>query len=454
MTYDEYFDALRAKRVGVVGYGVSNAPLVRELASRGIDVTVCDRRTAEQMGEECARLAEMGCKLKLGEDYLQNLDFDVIFRTPGLHPRYLADAAARGAVITSEMEAFFALCPCKTIAVTGSDGKTTTATLIAEFLKAENYTVHLGGNIGQPLLTSVPLMTKYDYAVLELSSFQLHSMICCPDVAVVTNVSPNHLDVHPSYDDYIDAKRSIFKNQRPDCLLVLNRDNDITRSFAKEAPGRVKFFSRHEMLPDGLSLVDGTVYRSGKRVMDASALRVPGVHNVENAMAAMAATEGFVSDQSCVYAIGMFYGVPHRIELVRKLRGVKFYNDSIASSPTRTIAGLRSFDDKVILIAGGHDKHVPFDGLAEEITKRVKRLYLTGESAQTILKAVQAAPDYDPEALPVEVIDDFETAVRTAAKNAVSGDSVILSPACSSFDRFKNFEERGETFKKIIVSLM
>ena len=453
LTFDEYFNSLRGKRIAVVGTGVSNMPLIRLLVDHGCGVTACDMRTRGGLGDTALELEGMGVDLRLGEDYLEDMHFDVVFRTPGLHPRSLEGARKNGAVITSEMEAFFALCPCKTIAVTGSDGKTTTTTLISELLKKQGFTVHLGGNIGKPLLAGVPEMREDDIAVLELSSFQLHGMDCRPDRAVVTNVSPNHLDVHPSYDDYIFAKKSIFSRQGGECLLVLNRDNEITRSFAGEAKARVMWFSRREEVERGYSCTDGVIRRGGEKVMDAEEIRLPGVHNVENMMAAFAAVDGLVSGENCREVARSFAGVAHRLELVRTLRGVRYYNDSIASSPTRTTAGLRSFREKPILIAGGHDKNIPFDGLAREIVERVKALFVTGETAGKIYDAVMQAEREAGGGPPAYVVDGFREAVLAASDYAGEGDVVLLSPACSSFDRFKNFVERGNTFRKIVEGL-
>ena len=449
MTLEEYFNSLSGKRVGVVGIGVSNLPLIDLLVKYGIDVTACDRRTSRELGEQYDRLRAMGVGLCLGDSYLAHLDFDVIFRTPGLHPRFLDGAKRRGAVITSEMEAFFALCPCRTIAVTGSDGKTTTSTLISELLKAESRRVWLGGNIGNPLLDRIPQMRPDDTAVLELSSFQLHGMRCAPDVAVVTNISPNHLDIHPTYEDYINAKKCVFAGQSSGSLLVLNRDNEITASFAAEARARISWFSMRETPERGCFCRDGKIYRGGRFVVDTKNVLLPGEHNIENLMAAFAAVDGLASDESCRRVAETFSGVRHRLELVRVLRGVRYYNDSIASSPTRTIAGLRSFDEKTILIAGGHDKKVPFDELGREIVSHCRAVFLTGETAQSIKKAVAGAR----EDFPVFVIDDFREAVLAASAYANDGEAVLLSPACSSFDKFKNFAERGDTFRKIIEEM-
>lgn len=453
LTFDEYFNSLRGKRIAVAGTGVSNMPLIRLLVGYGCGVTACDMRTRDGLGDTARELESMGVGLRLGEGYLEDMRFDVVFRTPGLHPQALEGARKNGAVITSEMEAFFALCPCKTIAVTGSDGKTTTTTLISELLKKQGLTVHLGGNIGKPLLAEAPEMKEDDIAVLELSSFQLHGMNCRPDRAVVTNVFPNHLDVHPSYDDYIFAKKSIFSRQGGENLLVLNRDNGVTRSFAGQANARLMWFSRQEDVEQGYSCTDGVIRRGGEKIMDADEIRLPGVHNIENMMAAFAAVDGLVSIANCRDVARSFAGVAHRLELIRTLRGVRYYNDSIASSPTRTTAGLRSFKEKTILIAGGHDKHIPFDGLAREIVERVKAVFLTGETAGKIYDAVMRAEREAGGGPPVYVVDGFEETVLAASDYAAEGDVVLLSPACSSFDRFKNFVERGNTFRKIVEGL-
>lgn len=459
MTFDGYIDDLKTKSVAVLGIGVSNLPLVETLLARGCRVTACDRRSMEEMGEDGEKLALLGAELRLGEDYLENLDFDVIFRTPGLLPfeKHLAGAEARGSVITSEMEAFFAVCPCKIIAVTGSDGKTTTTTIISELLKAAGYTVHLGGNIGRPLFSEVPSMGEADYAVLELSSFQLHSMKCRPNVAVITNVSPNHLDKHLDYQDYVNAKSAIFTGQTPDDLLVLNRGDKQTGDYALNAPARLSLFSRGMAVLNGVFSDGACVYyaRNGKteKIMEVSEIKLPGDHNLENYMAAFAATDGLVSGGICRQIARTFAGVEHRLEFVRELRGVTYINDSIGTSPTRTAAGLHAMKTKPILIAGGYDKHIPFDGLGDEICRYCKSVFITGATAELIHKAVTGSKYYDPEKLPVTVTDDFDRAVRAAAASAEAGDIVLLSPACAAFDQFKNFAERGKVFKALVMSL-
>ena len=449
--------SLRDRRVAVVGAGVSNLPLINMLLNAGNRITVCDKRSREAMGDLAGALEARGVTWKLGEDYLEGLEADVIFRTPGLHPQALAQAASRGAELTSEMELFFRFCPCRTVAVTGSDGKTTTSTILSELLKAQGFTVHLGGNIGKPLLPEVEQMRPEDIAVLELSSFQLHSMYCAPDIAVITNLAPNHLDVHPDMADYVAAKTMIFCNQRPDARLVLNADNAYTAELLSQAPSRVSLFSRLHPVEDGACVADGDICLAHggrlERLMPVSDIKLPGVHNVENYLAAFAALDGLVDGETCDRVAREFGGVAHRIELIRQRRGVRYYNDSIASSPSRTIAGLRSFTEKPILIAGGYDKHIPFDGLGEEIVKRVKALCLNGLTAEAIRRAVEKAPGYDPAALPIYMDENFDASVRRAVSLAGPGDVVLMSPACAAFDQFTNFAQRGEHFRRLILDL-
>ena len=453
---DEYLDKLKGKRVAVLGIGVSNRPLIDLLHRAGISVAACDKRGRESFNGLIEDLEAKGVTCWLGEDYLDHLDgMDVIFRTPGLRPDLpqLERARAAGAELTSEMEAFFSVCPCRIIAVTGSDGKTTTTTIIAGLLRESGYRTYVGGNIGQPLLSQAGEMRPDDIVVLELSSFQLMTMEQSPDVAVVTNLAPNHLDVHKDMQEYVDAKRNIFRHQSSDSKLVLNADNEITASFAQEARGEVTLFSRTKPLKKGVWLRDGVILSDGRPVLPVKEILLPGLHNVENYMAAIAAVDGLVSDETIRSFAGSFAGVPHRIELVRELNGVRWYNDSIASSPSRTIAGLRSFDQKVILIAGGYDKHIPYDALGPEITRAVKVLILTGATAPKIKQAVLGAPDYRTGEPVILERDTLQEAVNTAYDMAGPGDVVLLSPASASFDQFRNFEERGNAFKQFVNQL-
>ncbi len=459
MTLQEYVHSLQDKRIAVIGIGVSNTPLIELLCKNGCDVTACDKRSREQMGAEAERLESLGAKLSLGEDYLEGLDQDIIFRTPGLMPfdKHLLAARERGSRITSEMEAFFMLCPCPVVAVTGSDGKTTTTTIISELLKAQGYHVHLGGNIGHPLLCEVPEIEEGDVAVLELSSFQLHSMECRPHTAVITNISPNHLDKHLDYQDYIDAKRSIFLGQQAEDRLVLNLDDAQSPYYASSAKSQISYFSDRNFAETGTFCRGERICRIDRgqveEIMRRDEILLPGEHNVLNYLAAFEATRGLVDASVCRQVAMQFKGVEHRLERVRELHGVTYINDSIGSSPSRTIAGLRALKRKPILIAGGYDKHIPFNELGDELCLRAKHVFLTGDTAEKIRTAIAASKFFPESDLDVTMVEDFDEAVGQAAAAAEEGDIVLLSPACASFDHFRNFAERGDHFKKIVMEL-
>ena len=388
---------------------------------------------------------------------------DGLPRTPGMRfdlPELTA-AVERGSVLTSEMEAFFEVCPCPIIAVTGSDGKTTTTTIIAELLRAAGKTVHLGGNIGHPLLAETGGMREDDLAVLELSSFQLMTMTRSPHIAVITNLSPNHLDVHRDYAEYIAAKENIYTHQSADDVAIFNGDNEVTRLFFSKAKGEVRGFSRRESMergtflapdPSGAREAIWAANDQGRRmVLPIAGIKLPGVHNVENYMAAIAAVDGLVPDRVIRGFAGSFGGVEHRIELVRELDGVRYYNDSIASSPNRTIAGLNAFPEKVILIAGGKDKGISYDSLGPVVNEHVKLLILCGATAGVIRASVEQAENYG--GLEIADVEDYHQAVSLARSRAKAGDVIILSPASTSFDRFTNFMERGKVFKEIVNGL-
>ena len=456
MNKELFFQSLRGKRVTFCGIGRSHLPLMDLFLEKGAVVSARDKRTREQLGEQGDQLEAKGVKLLLGEDYLQNLDEDIIFRTPGMkyHLPQLEEARARGQAVTSEMEVFFQLCPCKIYAVTGSDGKTTTTSIIAELLKAQGKTVHLGGNIGNPLLPEIETIAPEDVAVVELSSFQLISMRESPDVAVVTNLSPNHLDVHKDMQEYIDAKKNILLHQGALSRTVLNAGNEITAGFAPEVRGDCWMFRRGAPVERGVWCDGESIYVHGEKLLEVSQIKIPGWHNVENYMAAIAAVWGDVEPQTIRHVAETFAGVEHRAEFVRELGGVKYYNDSIATSPTRVISGMLSlFPQKILMIAGGYDKHIPFEPLGPAVCDKVKTLILLGSTAQKIQDAVMAAPQYRegcPEILRVETMEE---AVAAAAAHAQPGDIVSLSPACAAFDLYPNFEVRGRHFKEIVNKL-
>ena len=447
--FETYFESLKGKKIVVLGLGVSNRPLVKLLLEFSCDVTGCDRTPREKLDEEVLELERMGCKLSVGEHYLEGLSADLVFRTPGMHPGNPAIVALKeqGAEITSEMEVFFEVCPCTKIAITGSDGKTTTTTLVSEFLQAEGHKVWKGGNIGTPLLPLVRQMKETDFAVVELSSFQLMDMRRSPHVALITNLAPNHLDIHKDMEEYVESKKNIYRFQNEADILIVNADNAITAPMRSN--GTTHAFS-HAGKNVRVRLENGMIYRGGTAVLNKEDILLPGEHNVENYMAAIAVVEGLVEDETIRHVAKTFGGVAHRIELVRVKDGIRFYNDSIASSPSRTRAGLRSFSEKVILIAGGYDKHIPYDDLGPEICAHVKKLFLCGTTAPKIRAAVENCPMEQPE---MTDCGNFEAAVKAAAAAAESGDVVLMSPASASFDEFKNFEVRGNFFKKLVMEL-
>ncbi|MDD3428722.1 MAG: UDP-N-acetylmuramoyl-L-alanine--D-glutamate ligase [Oscillospiraceae bacterium] len=460
-TTEQFYGQLKGKKVAFIGAGVSHKQCIEIFVQKGAVVTLCDKKQIEDFGAYGDTLKELGVHLSLGESYLDGLaGQDMIMRTPGFefYTKELVAAGQSGSLITSEMELFFELCPCKIYAVTGSDGKTTTTTLISEMLKTAGYTVHLGGNIGRALLPIIDEVKPEHMAVVELSSFQLISMRRSPNVAVVTNVTPNHLDHHKDMQEYIDAKRNILLYQTADSKAVLGYENEISRSMQADVKGSLNFFTRLNKTQNGACLDDDgnlCLARSGvlTRVVHMDEVRLPGLHNIENMLCAMAAVDGDVKTAAMAAVAKTFAGVEHRIEPVRELNGVKWYNDSIASSPTRTIAGLRAFKQKVIIIAGGYDKKIPYEPLAPEIIEHVKELIVMGQTGPKIEAAVRACAGFAQSGLVIHHADSMEEAVQIAYKIAHTGDIVSLSPASASFDFYPNFEVRGQHFKQLVNAL-
>lgn len=459
MDYKQFFEQIRGKKIAMCGIGISNTPLIMSFLNMGAKVYACDRRTRDLIGDTAAEIEKAGAELRLGENYLDNLEVDIIFRTPGMNWNLpeLEEARKKGIAVTSEMEVFFDLCPATIFAITGSDGKTTTTTLIAKMLEAEGKRVFVGGNIGKPLLPEIENITKDDFVVVELSSFQLISMRKSPDVAVVTNVAPNHLDVHRDMDEYVEAKKNIIMHQNAFSRTVLNRDNEITEGFRKYVRGQSLGFSMERQLNNGAWVSDDGMLHMSYRGMDLPIINkkeiaIIGEHNVANYLTAIAAVWGYVGVDSIKKVAKEFGGVEHRIEFVKEVNGVKYYNDSIASSPTRTIAGLKAFPKRVYLIAGGYDKHIPFEPMVPYILEKVEKLYLCGDTADKIEDAVRSDKNYKgyPEIVRVKNIDE---AVELAHNTAKSGDIVTLSPACASFDSFPNFAARGNYFKELVNKL-
>lgn len=456
----EFFASIKGKRIALIGMGRSHMPLIPLFTKYGATVIACDKRDREALGGAADQAERDGAILSVGEHYLDDLDADIALRTPGM--RFWCDELNalrdKGVTITSEMEIFFDICPCRIYAVTGSDGKTTTTTIISEMLKEEGYTVHLGGNIGKPLLPEIESISPDDVAVVELSSFQLISMTRSPDVAVVTNIQPNHLDIHKDMEEYIEAKKNIILYQNNKDKAVLNYDNEITRFFSEDCQGEIIFFSRRKKMRNGAYLDgDMIIYNEAGRdfdVLDIRDIRIPGMHNVENYMTAICAVWGDVSLRTIQKVAKEFAGVEHRAEFVRELDGVKYYNDSIASSPTRTINGTLSlYDFKIILIAGGYDKHLDYTGLGDVICKKVKVAILMGATADKIEAAIRLSSAYREGEPKIIRVADMDEAVQAARRNAVSGDIVSMSPASASFDLYKDFDARGKHFKALVNAL-
>ncbi len=473
MGSEKILDKIRASRVAVLGFGVSNIPLVGFLKEVGAaEITVHDKKDFALLGDEAKKYAAEGVKFVTGENYLDDIRADMIFRSPGIRPDVdgIGRALLGGAELTSEMELFFELTPATVIGVTGSDGKTTTTTLTYKILEEElakkgGGRVYVGGNIGEPLLPKVFEMTKADYAVVELSSFQLSTMRRSPVRAAVTNVTPNHLDWHYGMEEYINAKFNICRGsdlQR----VVLNAENETTSEFAKRVDASVTLFSgkkdnweditggesmRAVFEHDGeIVISDGTVERIMLKTSD---IKLVGRHNVENYMTAIALLDGLVSAGSIEKVAKNFGGVEHRLEFVRELDGVKYYNSSIDSSPTRTAAALSAFTDKPIVILGGYDKNIPYDEFGDVLCQKTKAIVLIGATGPKIREAAEKSKLFGKSKLPMFDAETLEDAVRKARELAKEGDKVLLSPASASFDMFKNFAERGNIYKEIVNSL-
>ena len=454
---------IKGKKVAFIGAGVSHKRCIEQFVELGAQVTLCDqKKSLEDFGAYADTLRRLHVRLSLGEHYTDGFaGQDIIMRTPGYeyYKPELQAALQAGTKVTSEVELFFELCPCEIVAVTGSDGKTTTTTLISKMFEAAGRKVFLGGNIGAALLPQLADVTPEAVAVVELSSFQLISMRVSPKVAVVTNVTPNHLDHHKDMQEYIDAKRNILLWQVPPCRAVLGFENEISRGMQKDCKGEQVWFTRLHDTDKGAFLreSDDTLCYAENGVvtpiLPRAEVKLRGLHNVENLLAAIAAVWGRVPVEAMRQVGSTFTGVEHRIEPVRTLDGVTYYNDSIASSPTRTIAGLRSFNQKIILIAGGYDKKIPYEPLAPEILTHVKTLVLMGATGPRIEAAVRACPGFDESALTILHADSMQHAVELARGAAQPGDVVSLSPASASFDLYPNFEVRGRDYKNIVNNL-
>ncbi len=466
---EKYIERIKGKKIALVGMGVANTPCAEFLAKHGIEVYACDKRDKEYIGSEaCARLEALGVKFSLGENYLDVLpDMDIVFRSHGILPfqnPWIGECIERGQTVTTEMEVFFEYCPCKIFAITGSNGKTTTTTLISKMLEAEGNTVFLGGNIGKALMPALDEITEKDIAVVELSSFQLLTMNNLdnkPDVAVVTNIESTHLDHHTSLDEYVDTKRNVLIYQNPSQRTVLNADWDYTiggkvRDMRQDVKGRLYQFSIKRSVENGAYMEPdtGDIYyaENGNKtlVMNKSDILIPGDHNIENYCTAISAVWDYVKPETVKKIAQSFGGVEHRIEFVREFKGVRYYNDSIATSPSRVISGLKAFGEKIIVIMGGSDKGNDMSEMTPYILKYVKLLVLNGATADKIYDTIVSDKDYREGSPEIVKVKTMQEALQVAKERAVSGDIVSLCPACPAFDQFKTFEYRGREFKKIV----
>ena len=458
---EEFESYIKGKKVAIIGLGVSNIPLLEYMNKLGAKVTVFDNREEEKIPKEyLEKINNYGMEYFFGSECLSNLkNFDIVFRAPSCMPtkKELVKAKEEGAIVTTEIELLIKMCPGKVIGVTGSDGKTTTTTLIYEMLKEKGYNCYLGGNIGIPLFTKLNEMKEENFVILELSSFQLMNMAVSPNISVITNITPNHLDIHSSYEEYIDAKKNIFKYQSENDIVVLNYDNELTRNCAKDANSKVVFFSSETKLDDGV-ILDGNVIKLcsdkiRRHIINTKDILLRGKHNYQNICTAIAATKSLVDLDTQIAVIKKFSGVEHRTEFVREIDGVKWYNDSIGTSPTRTIAGLYSFEEPIVLIAGGYDKHLDYTPIAKPILEKVKTLILIGQTAEKIFLAVKEEEEKQDKKLDIYMCETLEDTVKLAKKSAKNGDIVLFSPASASFDMFKNFAERGDKFKEIVNNI-
>lgn len=449
MNLIEYNNKLKSSKIAILGLGVSNIPLLEYLHNLGCDVVVFNTKPLDKNLIDKLNIYKIKYYNEENAfDYLHG--FDIIFRSPSILPtrKELVIAKEEGAVITSEIRELLHLAPCKVIGVTGSDGKTTTTTLINEILKANSYHTFLGGNIGTPLFTKLPEMKKEDIIVLELSSFQLMDMDISPDISIITNIAENHLDIHSSFEEYIDAKKNIFKYQDNKGILVTNADNEITNKF--KGNGETRYFSRSKQT--NYFYTDGTyIYYNGKKILNKNDIKLRGIHNLENIATALTAVIDLIDLDKSIEVIKNFNGVEHRLEFVREINNVKWYNDSVSSSPTRTIAGLYSYDENIVLIAGGYDKHLDYTNIAKPILDKVTKLILMGDTKEKIYNAVTTSV-MNPN-IEIYKCNTLQEVVDKAKEVAIPGEIVLFSPASASFDMFKNFADRGNQFKDLVNKL-
>lgn len=461
--YQEFISELKTKKIAIIGAGVSNLPLIKILHKEKCDITLFDKKELTAMEESTSKyIIDNKIKTSLGNNYLDKLTgFEIIFRSPSFLPTnpYLVAEAKKGALITTEIEQVIKLSPCPVIGITGSKGKTTTTTILYNILIGLGQSAHLGGNIGTPLFSKLNEMKPTDLVVLELSSFQLMNMEVSPHIAIVTNISPDHLDIHGSYEEYIDAKKYIFKNQTKNDILVLNLDDQIVNTFAEEAKGQIRYFKNNSkdksILKDNYILNGKYIEYNNEPIIDTTKLLLKGNHNYLNICAALNAIKEYIniSNQELESIIKDIKSVHHRLEFVRDINGVKWYNDSASTTPDKALAGIYAFEEDVVLIAGGYDKNISYEPLALPILERVSKLILFGATKDKIYQAVMAESHKTGKNIPIYIMDSLEEVVAIANEVSTPGEVVLFSPASASFDMFKNAYQRGDLFKSFVEKI-
>lgn len=455
---EEFKKELKKMKIAIIGAGVSNLPLLTYLNHLGCDITLFDQKSLEDMKLETKQLLEKE-KVQFygGKNYLESLvGFDIIFRSPSFLPtnKYLRKEKERGAIITTEVEQVIRLTPAKVIGITGSKGKTTTTTIINHILTNLGYHTYLGGNIGVPLFNQLDHMIEEDIVVLELSSFQLMEMSVSPSISIITNISPDHLDIHKNYEEYINAKKYIFKNQTKDDILVLNKDDKIVKEFSKEAVGKIRYFGTKD-IENNYYLEEEFIKYQGKGIIDTRKLLLKGKHNYLNICAALNAIHDYIqkNQDKLEDILTKLNSVSHRLEFVREINGVKWYNDSASTTPDKTLAGINAFDCDIVLIAGGYDKNISYAPLAKPILENVSKLILFGNTKDKIYNEVIAEKKRQKKDLEIYVMDTLEEVVEVAYQVSKKGEVVLFSPASASFDMFQNAYQRGDLFKGLVRQL-
>ena len=461
--YQEFIKELKNKKIAIIGAGVSNLPLIKILYNEDCNITIFDKKELSDMEDTTSKyIIDNKIKVSLGDNYLDNLvGFDVIFRSPSFLPTnpYLVEEAKKGALITTEIEQVIKLAPCPIIGITGSKGKTTTTTILYNILVKMGYSTYLGGNIGTPLFSKLDEMKENDIVVLEMSSFQLMNMTVSPNISIITNISPDHLDVHGSYEEYIDAKKYIFKNQSKNDILVLNLDDSIVSTFDKEAKGEVRYFKNKSydksILKDSYVLNNGYITYNEEKIIDTTKLLLRGNHNYLNICAALNAVKSYinVSNEELENIVMNIKGVHHRLEFVREIDGVKWYNDSASTTPDKSLAGIYAFEEPIVLIAGGYDKNISYEPMAKPIIEKVSKLVLFGATSDKIYNAVIQECHNTGKEIPIYLLDSLEEVVSVANEISTNGEVVLFSPASASFDMFKNAYQRGDLFKSFVEKI-